>query len=357
MLTPGAKYDQITIPGIGGGAESTSATVIGDVTIHDERADQDFPTHWLVAHEAAHQWWGDLVTMRDWTHAWIHEGFATYYENVYLAASRGDDEAAVDWLLKRDLYLREARTRYQRPIVNARWEFPDQIFDRHSYQKAALVIRLLRYVLGDAAYRCAITHFFQKHAFRFADTQDLLVANRESTGQVLDGFFDAWLYKPGHPVLSVESRWLEAEKVLEIRVAQTQESGGQPEVFPMPLRFGIATASGKRIERVWMQQRQQTYRFAVDARPMLVSSRPRMPSQWDRQRSHQSREQLERALNKLAVFRAVSRQPRTILMNYCICADSVDIAWNYNQDTQSDFAGQLPEFERLEKRAFTAAGG
>jgi aminopeptidase N len=267
---PWVKYDQITIPGIGGGAESTNATVIGDVTIHDERADQDFPTHWLVAHEAAHQWWGDLVTMRDWTHAWIHEGFATYYENAYLAASQGPEEAAVDWLLKRDAYLREARTSYQRPIVSTRWEFPDQNFDRHSYQKAALVIRLLRSVMGDAAYRRAITHFLQKHAFRSADTQDLLVAIRESTGQVLDGFFHTWLYQPGHPVLAIESRWLEADKVLEIRVAQTQQGGGQPEVFPMPLHFGITTASGKRIERVWMQQREQTFRFPADSKPLLL---------------------------------------------------------------------------------------
>lgn len=267
---PWVKYDQITIPGIGGGAESTNATVIGDVTIHDQRADQDFPTHWLVAHEAAHQWWGDLVTMRDWTHAWIHEGFATYYENAYLAASQGEDEAAIDWLSKRDAYLREARTSYLRPIVSPRWEFPDQNFDRHSYQKAALFIRLLRASMGDAAYRRAVTHFLQKHAYRSADTQDLLVAIRESTGQALDDFFDAWLYQPGHPVLSIESRWLEAEKVLEIRVAQTQQGNGQPLVFPMPLQFGIATASGLKVERVWMQQRAQTLRFSVTGKPLVV---------------------------------------------------------------------------------------
>ncbi len=267
---PWVKYHQITVPGIGGGAESTSATVIGDVQIHDERAEQDFPSHWLVAHEAAHQWWGDLVTMRDWTHAWIHEGFATYYENAYLAASQGEDEAALDWLMKRDAYLTEMRTKYQRPIVSERWEVPDQNFDRHSYQKAALVIRLLRSVMGDAAYRRAITHFLEKHALQSADTHDFLVAIRESTGQVLDWFFDEWIYKPGHPVLAVDARWLETEQVVEIRVAQTQEGGGQPAVFQMPVEFGITTASGKRTERVWLRQREQTFRFAADGKPLLV---------------------------------------------------------------------------------------
>ncbi|MCU0227494.1 MAG: HEAT repeat domain-containing protein [Bryobacterales bacterium] len=267
---PWVKYHQITVPGIGGGAESTSATVIGDVQIHDQRAEQDFPSHWLVAHEAAHQWWGDLVTMRDWSHAWLHEGFATYYENAYLASSDGEDEAALDWLLKRDAYLTEIRTRYQRPIVSGRWETPDQNFDRHSYQKAALVIRLLRSVMGDAEYRRAIQHFLRKHALQSVDTHDLLVAIRESTGQVLDWFFEEWIHKPGHPVLVVEARWLETDKAVEIRLRQTQEGGRQPAVFPMPVGFGITTAKGKRTHRVWMRQREQTFRFPADGKPLLI---------------------------------------------------------------------------------------
>ena len=80
---PWPKMDQITIPGIGGGAESTTATILGDITIHDEKADKDFPSHWLVAHEAAHQWWGDFITMGDWHHAWLNESFGTYGEYLY----------------------------------------------------------------------------------------------------------------------------------------------------------------------------------------------------------------------------------------------------------------------------------
>mgnify|MGYP000208071967 FL=1 len=77
---PWPKMDQITIPGIGGGAESTTATILGEKTIHDAKAEKDFPSHWLVAHEAAHQWWGDYITMQNWHHAWLNESFATYGE-------------------------------------------------------------------------------------------------------------------------------------------------------------------------------------------------------------------------------------------------------------------------------------
>jgi aminopeptidase N len=114
---PWAKYDQITIPGIGGGAESTSATVLGHVTIHDVRAEQDFSSVPLVAHEAAHQWWGDLVTMRSWSDTWINEGFASYSEYLFALHAAGKDEAAINLLNKKQSYLKEAREKYMRPIV------------------------------------------------------------------------------------------------------------------------------------------------------------------------------------------------------------------------------------------------
>ncbi|MFQ5770165.1 MAG: M1 family metallopeptidase, partial [bacterium] len=136
---PWVKYDQITIPGIGGGAESTTATVLGQSTIHDARAEQDFPSHWLVAHEAAHQWWGDLVTMRDWSQAWINESFATYSEYLFSRHDSGEDEGAVNLLEKKNAYLRETHTRYIRPIVFDRWRYPNDMFDAHLYPKGAVV--------------------------------------------------------------------------------------------------------------------------------------------------------------------------------------------------------------------------
>ena len=81
---PWDKYDQITVPGIGGGAESTSASLIGEATIHDARADIDYSSHWLVAHEAAHQWWGNLISYRDWTHTWIAESFGSLIRIAHL---------------------------------------------------------------------------------------------------------------------------------------------------------------------------------------------------------------------------------------------------------------------------------
>ena len=260
---PWPKYDQITLPDFGGGAESTSATVIGDRAIHDARADQDFSTHWLVAHEAAHQWWGNLVTMRDWSHTWLNESFATYYEHIYLKHLLGEDGGALDLLVKKRAYLNEARQKYMRPIVFDRWNGPNQNFDRHTYQKGAVVLGMLRAQMGDEPFRRSITHYLKRHAFGSADTHDLLIATREASGQVLDWFFDQWIFRAGHPVLDVSYVW--NNNAIQLKVIQKQ-----PDLYALPVPIGVTTAAGQRVHTVWVRQREQTFSLPSAEKPLLI---------------------------------------------------------------------------------------
>jgi aminopeptidase N len=271
---PWAKYDQVTVPSIGGGAEATTATLIGDDTIHDERAEQDFPSDSLVAHEAAHQWWGDLVTLSEWGETWINESFGTYSDYLWTRHARGDDEGAVNLLDKRSAYLREARTRYVRPIVTDRWRVPNDNFDSHTYPKGALVLHMMRSILGDQPFFAALRRFLERHAFGPADTHDLLVAVREATGQNLDWFFDQWLYRAGHPVLRLTRRWEEAAKTLTVRIEQQQEFPGGVQAYRLPVAFAITTAAGTRVERAWVSARDETLRLACPERPLLVRFDP-----------------------------------------------------------------------------------
>lgn len=263
---PWDKYDQITIPRFGGGAESTSATVIGDVQIHDEKADKDFSTHWLVAHEAAHQWWGDLVTMRDWGEAWINESFATYGEYLYSKHSLGEDEGALNLMEKRNVYLEEARTKYQRPIVWGGWQIPNQNFDRHTYQKGAAVLHMLRWIMGDEPFRKAVTRLLEKHAYSTADARDFLAAIRETSGQRLDSFFDQWIYRAGHPVFEVSWEWLESGRTARLKVLQKQSP-----LFETPVDVGIVSAGGKKVHHLRLAAKgEQSFDLACDSRPLLV---------------------------------------------------------------------------------------
>lgn len=267
---PWDKYDQITIPGIGGGAECTSATLLGQGVIHDQKADKDFPSHKLIAHEAAHQWWGDLVTLRDWGHTWINESFGTYCDHLYMKHSLGPDEGAVDLLGKKNAYLREAHDRYMRPIVFHRWDKPQQNFDSHTYPKGAAVINMMRWILGDEPFRRTISHFLHRHAFGPADTHDFLTAVKEMTGQNLDWFFQQWLLSPGHPIFDVSYRWDDTDRKIKLRIAQTQDTSGRVPVFKTPVIIAVTTTDGKVTQKLWLNEKIEQFDIACDKAPLMV---------------------------------------------------------------------------------------
>ena len=267
---PWVKYDQVTIPGIGGGAESTNATVLGQGTIHDEDAEPDFPSDWLVAHEAAHQWWGDLVTLADWGETWLNESFATYGEYLYSRFAAGDDEGAVNLLDKKDAYLKESREKYVRPIVFNRWQWPNDNFDRHTYQKGALVLHMFRDLVGDEAFFKALRIFLERHAHGSVTTPDLVAAFREASGQDVQWFFDQWVMKPGHPVLEVSQSWDQASRTLRLGISQAQDTSRQVPIFRARVRIGIVTEAGRTSETVWLGKKDDAFSFILPARPRLV---------------------------------------------------------------------------------------
>jgi aminopeptidase N len=267
---PWVKYDQVILPHFTGGAESTSATVVGDDIIHDAKADPDFPSDWLVAHELAHQWWGDLITMRDWSQAWLNEAFATYFQYVYSKHELGDDEGALDLQDKINQYLKESHNSYQRPIVFNRWNYPNDNFDRHIYQKGAAVLSMLNWIMGDSDFKRAISYFLRKHAFQPVDTHDLENAIMESTGQNLNWFFDQWVYKAGHPVFDVNYHWDESAQKVVLQVTQTQQISDRVPVFETPVDIGITTAAGKHIYRVWIRKQAEHFEFQCPQKPLLV---------------------------------------------------------------------------------------
>jgi len=267
---PWAKYDQITVPG-GGGAECTSATLLGENIVHDKRGEQDFSSHgWLICHEAAHQWWGDLVTCRSWGHTWINESFGTYSEIQFALHDKGKDEAAVNLLGKKNQYLHEAYNRYMRPIVFHQWETPGQNFDRHTYQKGACVVHMMRWILGEKPFHKTLSHFLHQHAFKSVDTHDFLTAIKEAAGQNLKWFFDQWLFSPGHPIFDVSYTWNKSQKKLTWNIVQTQDTSKRIPVFQTPLILGITTPQGNRTEKVWLKKKEEKFVFECDQKPLMV---------------------------------------------------------------------------------------
>ncbi len=267
---PWAKYDQVTTPNVGGGAEATSATILGDGVIHDRKAEKDFSWERIIAHEVAHQWWGDLITLREWSHTWMNEGFGTYSDYLWTRAEKGEDEGAWDLLGKKNQYLREARDRYIRPIVFDRYDLPGDNFDSHTYPKAACILHQLRYILGDEPFFRTLSTFLHEYAFQAVDTHDFMRTVKEVTGRNMDWFFDQNIFLPGHPVFEVTSDWDAEAGEVWVHVTQVQSRDRGVPIYKTPLRIGIVTPSGKRVEEVWLEEEHESFVFPSQEEPLLV---------------------------------------------------------------------------------------
>jgi aminopeptidase N len=264
---PHRRYSQVFVHDfIFGGMENTTATTLTSESILDPRAALDHDVESLVCHELAHQWWGDLLTCREWPEAWLNEGFATYFEYVWREHTRGRDEADVELLADLDAYLGEAGT-YQRPIFCRQYEEPIDLFDRHLYEKGGRVLHMLRHELGEDSFWRALLLYGERHARGSVETRDLTRAIEEATSRNLDWFFDQWVGSPGHPELEGAWEWDADKKVGTLRLEQKQ-SGDRPRRFTTRVCFEV---DGKEHEKtINLDQRSHAFEFHLAARPSQV---------------------------------------------------------------------------------------
>ncbi len=273
---PWNKYAQVVVSDfIFGGMENTTATTMYEHILLDARAAIDVTSDDLIAHELAHQWFGDYVTCRDWSEGWLNEGFATFMEHVWAHKALGQDE--YDYGVKGDLssYLSEAHGRYRRPIVCQDYDAPLDLFDRHLYQKGGLVLHVLKTELGDALFWKGVSTYLTRHARGLVETRDLLRAFEEVSGRSLGRRFEEMVMRPGHPELDVELAW--EAGVLTCALKQTQSTAdGVPAAFEVPLVLTIGTDDGERREKVKLTARADAFAIPCLQRPRWVVVDPEL---------------------------------------------------------------------------------
>lgn len=268
---PWDKYAQVEVADfVWGGMENTSATTMYDGITFDPKAGLTFSSDDLIAHELAHQWWGDLTTCKDWSHIWLNEGFATFMEGVYFESAFGKEEADYHYYEDYNSYMEEDTSKYRRPIVFNRYDAPFDLFDSHAYPKGGLTLRMLRYVLGDEAFWRGMNHYANKFAFKNVETNDFKNALEESSGQNLDWFFDQWLYKAGYPEFGVHYHYEEAKKELKMVVKQNQRLNEITPLFKMPVDIEITDIKGKHMHRVWVSQQEDVFHLPCESKPLMV---------------------------------------------------------------------------------------
>jgi aminopeptidase N len=270
---PWDKYAQIVIADYqAAGMEHTSATSLHDRTIHDDRAHLDVNSDDLVAHELAHQWFGNLVTCKDWSHIWLNEGFATYAEILFKEFESGPDEAQYAIYQDQKFYLEMVDPKFHQPIVYENFLHPEEMFSYIEYQKAGQVLHTLRYVVGDSLFFKSLKTYLNRFAYQSVVTSDFQQVMEEATGQKLDWFFSQWLYRGGHPKFVIASKWVpeSSEVYLYVRQTQFDSLGLVPQVFQIPVEVEIIGESDHLNKKIFIKTREDTFKFSFDNRPQLI---------------------------------------------------------------------------------------
>ncbi len=232
---PYGKYAQTVVELYTGAMEHTTATTHSFMLLMDQKAALDADMVPIVAHELAHQWFGDLVTCRDWSNGWLNEGFATYFEIMWKEHDLGRDEFKQAMLEKKDWYMGEDK-HYRRPIVYH--VFHDdgfELFDAHMYGKGGWVLHMLRHQLGDAAFKRAVKTYLTRYREQEVITADLERTFEESTGRSLAQYFQQWVYSGGYPEFAVSYTWESEQKLAKVTIKQTQKIDDLTPCFVTPV--------------------------------------------------------------------------------------------------------------------------
>jgi aminopeptidase N len=272
---PYSKYAQVAVAEYPGGMEHTTCTTQTDACLIDRRAGLDTDLDLLVAHELAHQWFGDLVTCREWSHAWLNEGFATYFEVLFQAHDKGIDEADYEMHVNARAYIDEDTRRYRRPIVCTSYKEPWTLFDRHLYEKGAWVLHMLRSELGVDLWRKSIKHYLEKHRDGSVETLDLIQAIEETTGRNMRPFFDQWVHRAGYPQLRAHYNWDSKSRKVEVIVQQAQDVSDDNPAFKLPLEIRLSGRGWERVEKAPLKDKEHVFTFKVPSEPLDVELDPR----------------------------------------------------------------------------------
>ena len=263
---PWAKYAQVAISDfMYGGMENTSATTLIDEGVQlDARTRVDQNAASLIAHEMAHQWWGDVVTCKDWRHLWLNEGFASYFDPLYFEWSRGRDEFDFHMYGNQHAAVNIDKSLGRKPIVSI------GSYTSNIYARGADVLHMLRHTLGDSLFWRGLRHYIEKNKFQAVETNDLRNAIEEATGQNLYWFFDQWVYKAGHPVFDVSYRWNDTVQAVLMSVKQTQHVDSLTGIFRVPVDIEITTPAGSTTHAVGLQSADTVLSFPCNEKPLMV---------------------------------------------------------------------------------------
>ncbi|MGI9239565.1 MAG: M1 family aminopeptidase [Verrucomicrobiales bacterium] len=267
-------YNVCAIDYMMGGMENTSLTTLTLGTLFSDASENLHSSRGLDAHELAHQWFGDLVTCRDWSHLWLNEGFATYYSLLYDGELLGED------YFKYKLYSNArgifGNSKDTIPIVYQGYSNPMEQFSFRAYPKGGWVLHMLRSELGDELYRQCVKTYLERHQYKTVVTQDLVEIFEELSGRSLSQFFDQWVYLSGYPEISVKYTWDELTKQVKLSVTQTQMTNEKRPFFRFNLPVKLVVGEKTHHRTIEVSQDKEDFYLGLEAAPSLVRFDPEL---------------------------------------------------------------------------------
>ena len=247
-----------------GGMENASAIFYSERAVRGNRRNEG-----LLAHEIAHQWFGDAVSEADWHHVWLSEGFATYFTHIYNEYKYGTDR------LRRDLERDRQRiiSYYERnpsaAVVDTSIMPLTRLLNTNSYQKGSWVLHMLRYEIGEEMFWQSIRDYYEIHKHTSITTDDFKRVVESICQRELLWFFDQWIYRPGHPKLV--GRWKYNKKMKNISLVIKQDLNNTIP-FRFPLEIGLQSEGDtfSNIEVLYIDEAQEMFSISVEKKPINI---------------------------------------------------------------------------------------
>jgi aminopeptidase N len=222
---------------------------------------------WILAHELAHQWFGNCISVKNWSHIWLNEGFANYAYALWKENTEGANAY-------RKIMREWDKDEFAGSVFIGDPTKKQDLFSETTFQKGAWVLHMLRHVMGDQEFFTALKSYVKTYAYRSASTEDFEAVCEKKFGRSLDWFFKEWIYGTNRPVY--EYRWREQpmgdQSLVTVEIVQTQTNA---DVFEMPIDIAIETNNGQLTAVAWQKSRSQTFEFRVTGEAKRVELDPR----------------------------------------------------------------------------------